>query len=260
MRRVRLGAVEYLNARPLVFGLEQSPRFTIRYDLPSECARLLQAGDIDLGLVPSIEYLRDDAYRAVPGLAITSCGPVTSVALYTRRPIADVRSIVMDTSSRTSVALVRVLCARLFKIQPVIEAQQPDLETMLSRADAALVIGDPALFADHQALGAAKTDLGEEWTSMTGLPFVWAFWAGRPGVLSGTALRALATARDAGVADSDAIADAYCGSERSELCRGYLRDNIKYVLDDRAADGLRRYYDLAARHGVIESPRPMAFY
>ena len=146
---VRLGAVGYLNARPLVFGLDRSPRFTLRYDLPSECARLLQAGDIDLGLVPSIEYLRDDAYRIVPDLAITSCGPVTSVALYTRRPIGDVRSIVMDTSSRTSVALVRVLCARLFNIQPAIEARRPDLDAMLANGDAALVIGDNALLWDH---------------------------------------------------------------------------------------------------------------
>ena len=210
MTPIRLGAVGYLNARPLVVGLDQSPRFTLRYDIPSECARLLQAGDIDLGLVPSIEYLRDDTYRIVPDLAITSCGPVTSVALYSRRPIADVRSIVMDTSSRTSVALVRVLCARLFKIQPVIEAQQPDLDSMLDRGDAALVIGDNALLWDHRQVRVRaavahgdvsdtgpieKIDLGSAWTAMTGLPFVWAFWMGRAGALPSdvTALKARAT-------------------------------------------------------------------
>ena len=107
MTPVRLGAVGYLNARPLVFGLDRSPRFDLRYDLPSECARLLHAGDVDVGLIPSIEYLRGDSYRIVPDLAITSSGPVRSVALFTTRPIGDVRSILMDTSSRTSVALVQ---------------------------------------------------------------------------------------------------------------------------------------------------------
>jgi chorismate dehydratase len=271
MRRVRLGAVEYLNARPLVFGLDQSPRFTIRYDLPSECARLLQAGDIDLGLVPSIEYLRDEAYRAVPGLAITSCGPVTSVALYTRRPIADVRSIVMDTSSRTSVALVRVLCARLFKIQPVIEAQQPDLETMLSRADAALVIGDNALLWDHTRMlsgsagvstGIEKIDLGSAWTSMTGLPFVWAFWTGRAGALDAEDVRALTVARDEGVAQSDAVARGYFRHtpQHHDIGVRYLRDNIKYTLGDRERAALELFYRYAVEAGVTAATRPLLFY
>src|ERR1700681_2319182 len=116
MMPVRLGAVGYLNARPLVFGLDRSPRFDLRYDVPSECARLLHAGDIDVGLIPSIEYLRDDDFRIVPDLAIASRGPVRSVTLYVKRQISDVRSIVVDTGSRTSVALVRVLCERMFKI------------------------------------------------------------------------------------------------------------------------------------------------
>jgi hypothetical protein len=92
MTAVRLGAVGYLNARPLVVGLNRSPRFTLRYDVPSECARLLHAGDIDVGLVPSIEYTRGNAYRIVPDLAIMSDGPVASVALFSTRPIADIRS------------------------------------------------------------------------------------------------------------------------------------------------------------------------
>src|SRR5262245_31716506 len=109
MREVRLGAVAYLNARPLVFGLDRSPRFSLRFDLPSRCAELLHEGAIDVGLIPSIEYLRapeETSYAIVPDLAIGSDGPVASVALYSKRPIADVRSIALDTSSRTSVALV----------------------------------------------------------------------------------------------------------------------------------------------------------
>ena len=118
--RVRLGAVGYLNARPLVYGLDSSPQFDLRYDVPSECARLLHAGAIDVGLIPSIEYLRGGPYRIAPDLAIASRGPVASVAIYTTRPIADVRSIALDTSSRTSVALVSVLCARRFRIRPAL--------------------------------------------------------------------------------------------------------------------------------------------
>ena len=129
--RVRLGAVGYLNARPLVYGLDVSTRFDLRYDVPSECARLLHEGAIDVGLIPSIEYLRGGVYRIAPDLAIASRGPVDSVAIYTTRPIADVRSIALDTSSRTSVALVSVLCARRFRIRPALESRGPDLAEML---------------------------------------------------------------------------------------------------------------------------------
>ena len=122
MTRARLGAVSYLNARPCVVGLDRDPRFDLRFDLPSRCASLLHAGSIDVGLIPSIEYLRGPGgpggYRLVPDVAIISTGPVASVALYTTRPMSDVRSIALDTSSRTSVALTRVLCARAFHINP----------------------------------------------------------------------------------------------------------------------------------------------
>src|SRR2546426_1288693 len=191
MTPVRLGAVGYLNARPLVYGLERSSRFDVRFDVPSVCANLLHGGGIDVGLIPSIEYLRGLAdagsYRIVPDLAIASRGEVASVSLYTRRPMSDVRSIAMDTSSRTSVALVSVLCARLFKVQPAIESRAPDVTAMLADCDAALLIGDNALLADPSPdttyPGVERIDLGEAWTKWTGLPFVYAFWAGRDGSL-----------------------------------------------------------------------------
>ena len=130
MTTVRLGAVAYLNARPLVDGLSHSSAFSLRFDVPSRCADLLHTGAIDVGLIPSIEYLRSPAgasYSIVPDLAIASNGPVASVAIYTTRPMSDVRSIALDASSRTSVALVRVLCARLFGIRPSLEHSSPDL-------------------------------------------------------------------------------------------------------------------------------------
>jgi len=262
MSVARLGAVDYLNARPPVYGLElRSDIFSLRFDVPSKCAALLHEGSIDVGMIPSIEFHRGSSqYQIVGGMGIVSEGQVASVALFSARPVDELRTIAVDTSSRTSTGLLRVLCRERFGIAPEFVPMPPDFVPMLEQCDGALVIGDPALYLDHRAAGLNKIDLGDEWTAMTGLPFVWAFWAGRPGVLSETALRALRTARDAGVAASDGIADAYCGPERAELCRAYLRDNIKYLLDDRAAAGLRRYYELAARHGVIESPRPMAFY
>jgi chorismate dehydratase len=193
-------------------------------------------------------------------MGIISDGPVASVALFARAPLGAVRTIAADTSSRTSNALLRILCRERFGLDPEFVPMPPDPAAMLARCDAALLIGDPALFLDHAALGVEKIDLGWEWTDMTGLPFVWAIWAGRPGALSHEALAALAAARDHGVANRDRIADDYCGPERRALCRAYLRDNIQYVLGDREAEGLRRYYELAAAHELVESARTPVFF
>jgi chorismate dehydratase len=260
MSLTRLGAVAYLNARPLVYGLElKTSLFSLRFDAPSKCAALLHENAIDVGMIPSIEYQRGhEGYRIAGGLAIASDGPVASVALFCRTPLEAVRTIAADTSSRTSIGLLRILCAERFGIDPELVPMLPDADAMLRRCDAALIIGDPALFLDAGALGVRKVDLGDEWTSMTGLPFVWAFWAGRHGALSTEAVDALIAARDAGVAGSDRIADAYCGPERAALGRSYLRDNIFYGLGDREQAGLRRFYELARDHGLVEGLRPIA--
>jgi chorismate dehydratase len=259
---VRLGAVDYLNARPLVYGLERrEDLFVVRFDAPSLCAKLLHEGSIDVGMIPTIEYNRgQDDYRVVPGMAIISEGPVASVALFTKVPLDRIRTIAADTSSRTSNGLLRVLCVERFGISPEFTQRPPDPDAMFASYDAALIIGDPALYLDHAGKGVEKIDLGEQWTTMTGLPFVWAFWAGRPGVLSNEHVTALTEARDAGVANSDRIADDYCGPARSALGRAYLRDNIYYTLGEREAAGLNKYYELAQRHGVIERRRELRFY
>jgi chorismate dehydratase len=276
MTRVRLGAVGYLNARPLVHGLERSTRFDLRFDVPSRCADLLHRDHIDVGLIPTIEYLRgpseawhSDGYRVVPDLAIASRGPVASVALYTTGPVSDVRAIAMDTSSRTSVALVRVLCARSFGIDPALEPRGPDLASMLTSCDAALLIGDNALFqgsgqvmAHARQVTVQKIDLGEVWTAMTGLPFVWAFWAGRPDRLTAGDLQALRQARDAGVTASEPIARQYLADrpERQAAGARYLRDNIKYYLGPDERAGLELFYRYAADAGVVDSVEPLRFY
>jgi chorismate dehydratase len=262
--RVRLGAVGYLNARPHVYGLDRSARFDLRFDVPSKCAELLHEGAIDLGLIPSIEYLRGPAdaphtYCIVPQIAIASRGAVASVALFTRKPIGAVRSIALDTSSRTSVALVRVLCARHFRIRPVFQSRGPDLDSMLDVCDAALLIGDAALFSD--AAGVDKIDLGQIWTEMTGLPFVYAFWAGRSGALVPADVQTLQVARDEGVRRVEEIARTYFSDPRQQAVGArYLRDNIKYDLGEEERAGLELFFRYAAEAGAVPAARELRFF
>jgi chorismate dehydratase len=262
-RPVRLGAVSYLNVRPLVEGLDARPDLvTLRFDVPSACAELLAAGQIDLGMVPSITHADRPGDAIVPGVCIGSEGAVMSVALFTRTELCDVRSIALDTSSRTSAVLTRILCARRFDISPVFTPAVPDLSAMLATADAALLIGDPALFVDHVALGAVKVDLGQAWTDMTGLPFVWAFWAGPEGPVDAGVVTLLQRAAMAGGARTDAIADAYCPGDarRAAVARRYLRAHLRFALDDRAVAGLLTYYREAAALGLIDQPPPLTFF
>jgi predicted solute-binding protein len=260
---VRLGAVGYLNARPLVYGLDRDPRFQVRYDLPSECARLLHAHEIDLGLIPSIEYLRGPRpYGIVLGAGVTSKGPVKSVALYTRCEPRDIRTVAMDTSSRTSVALVTILLSKTHKvvIEPV--AMAPNLDLMLESADAALIIGDVALFLDHEAAGVQKIDLGEAWTNATGLPFVYALWAGWPQAVTPEDVGALLNACRAGVAHVDEIAAEHApgDSARQSMIGRYLRDNIRYRLDGEAEEGLRAFYSYATELGLASYDGELRIY
>ena len=266
---VRLGSVNYLNARPLVAGLDgPATGVSVRFDPPSVCADLLARGDIDLGLIPAIAYADRPADHIVPGVSIGSDGPVASVAIFTRRPMGEVRSIALDTSSRTSVALTRIMCRRRFGITPTLARHAPDLVAMLTAHDAALIIGDPALFADVPALSAAigqavdKIDLGALWTEMTGLPFVWAFWAGAATAATPDLVKRLQATRDRGLEQSDALADAYVASTPAlqPLARRYLREHIAYGLTPRMLEGLAAYYREAQAVGVIDGPvQPLFF-
>lgn len=258
---VRLGAVSYLNVRPLVSGLADRPGVSLRFDVPSLCARLLADGEIDLGMVPSITYLDRPGDRIVPGVCIGSDGPVDSVALFSRKPIREIRSIALDSSSRTSAMLTRILCRRQFHIAPTFVPHGPDLDSMLASADAALLIGDPALFADAAAHRAIKIDLGAEWTGMTGLPFVWAFWSGRADAADAGVTRILNEAAAIGRSNTDAVADAYCAgdSARQVIARRYLRQHMRFDLDDRAITGLETYYREAAALGLVTA-RPLEWF
>lgn len=277
MSAIRIGAVGYLNARPLVFGLERNPRFDVRFDLPSRCADLLHEGQSDLGLIPSIELMRSprsvDAYRVVPDLAVTSRGAVASVAIFTTCDPRDIRSIALDTSSRTSVALTRVICSRILNISPRLEPHAPDLPAMLARADAALIIGDIALFLSsgplvirdgdgERTVQVEKIDLGALWFEHTGLPFVYAFWAGRQGVLTAEDIRALQRTRDDALDQFPAIVDLYFPGDagRRQTAERYLRDNIRYRLGAEEREGLERFYRYAAEAGVIPRAAAPLFY
>lgn len=260
---IRIGAVGYLNARPLTWALDADPeRWAIRYDLPSVCSSLLHAGQVDLGLVPSIDYLQDPDYRFVPGVGIGSRGPIASVALYTRVPVERITSIALDTSSRTSVTLIRVLCRQRFGISPEFVAHGPDLTAMVAAADAGLLIGDPAFEADPAGLGLRKVDLGEEWTAMTGLPFIYAAWTGRPGVVTEADVEALQRAQVIGVQSVDAIAAEYGRGDtrRTTRAAAYLRDNVKYGLGPDEARGLQLFLNYAADLGLAPRRRTLEFF
>jgi chorismate dehydratase len=262
-KAIRIGAVGYLNARPLTWALDRDrKRWQVRYDVPSVCAALLYAGEVDLGLVPSVEYLSAPDYRIVPGIGVGSRGPVASVALYSRRPVREVERIALDTSSRTSVALIRVLCHHHFHIEPEFVAHGPDLAAMTRVADAALLIGDPAFDAEHEALGLEKIDLGEEWGRMTGLPFIYAAWTGRAGAVDADDVRALQEAQAEGVRDAEAIAAEYGRGDgrRTAKALAYLRHNVKYGIGPDEAKGLQLFLDYAADLGLAPARRRLEFY
>lgn len=262
MSKLRLGAVSYLNTKPLVYGLEAHPdQFDVRFDVPAKCAELLHEDKVDLGLIPAIEYQRGE-YAIVPGIAIASHGDVATVAVFTRKPIGQVETLALDLSSRTSVALTRVLCAKRWQIAPKFTPAEPDLEAMLLKADAALVIGDPAFEIDAEKHNVTKVDLGGEWKALTGLPFVYAMWVGRPGAVSQAQCRALQQARDRGVAHLPEIAKQVSGGDGAleQRALAYLRDNLKFELGEAEQAGLRKFHELAAEISVISELKPLRFY
>ncbi|MCE2450614.1 MAG: menaquinone biosynthesis protein [Candidatus Latescibacteria bacterium] len=252
----RLGAVPYLNTRPLVVALECNPApFALSYSVPSRCARELADGTIDVGIIPAIEYARSARpYWIVPNIAIGSQGPVLTVRLFCRRPLPQVERIALDTSSRTSVALLSILLREKFAFTPQLIEAPPDLEDMLECADAALLIGDqvfPHLDGELDSL-----DLGQEWTAMTDLPFVFAFWAGRQQALTPAQVQQLQRAKDQGVCQVPSIAAAHS----REFYERYLTHHIRFDLDEAAQAGLRLFYQLAHRHGLIDAVPLLRFY
>jgi chorismate dehydratase len=246
---LRLGVVPYLNVAPIVHGLAGDERFLLVRDVPSRIAERLHAGEIDVGMIPSIEYAAGE-YAIVPGIAIGSRGPVRSVSLFHRVPLERVRRVALDASSRTSAALLKVLLRERLGREPEYATAPPSVTAMLDEADAALVIGDPALYFDGDV---PRLDLGAEWQALTGLPFVYAFWAGRPGVLEPSDVTRLQDSLRAGLRELPRIAAQYNGHGAGRFAENeaYLRSNIAYGLGDEEVAGLREFYRRAHAAGLI---------
>ena len=252
--------VAYLNAAPLVHSVATDPAFEIVRDVPSRIADALHAGRVDLGVIPSIEYGAGD-YAIVPGVAIASRGAVRSVCLFHRRPLHELRRVALDSSSRTSAALLRVLLRERLGRDPEYVVMPPSLPDMLAAADAALLIGDRALYADD---GEPRLDLGQEWAERTGLPFVWAFWAGRREAAAAADVARLQAALAAGLQALPAIASTYNsavgGADRAALNERYLRSNIVYWLGEAEVNGLKEFYRRAFGLGLLSRVPELRFY
>jgi len=177
---MHLSAVSYLNTRPLVWGLMSGPQHgqvQLDFDLPSVCAQRLASKEVDAGLVPVIEAARQHLTQ-IGSLGIACTGAVRSIQLISKLPIAEIRTLALDSSSRSSVMLARIILDQGYKVIPETNVMPPDLAAMLGKSDAALIIGDPALRLDPNADGLHSLDLGEEWFKLTSLPMVFAIWAG----------------------------------------------------------------------------------
>jgi chorismate dehydratase len=246
---VRIGAVNYLNSKPLIEGLpELLPDAELVLDYPSRLADALEAGRLDVALIPSIEVLRNPGYEIVSDACVATRGPVLSVKLYSRVPIGDIRSLALDAGSRTSAALARVMLHERFGVMPRLAELPFERAPESADTDAILVIGDRAMHAPGETF-AATWDLGEEWRRWSGLPFVFAVWAARAGADVALVEEALGQARDLGVERAPAIArrEAPKLGISETLALEYLTKNLHFRLGSAERSGLRMFCELAAR-------------
>ena len=261
-RPIRIGAVRYLNSKPLIYRLaELAAPAELRLDVPSRLADELASGELDVALVPSIEYFRGRDYRIVPGMAIAAHGPVLSVKLYSRVEPSRIQTLALDEGSRTSVALTKILLQRRYGIQPQTRPLPLGTPAQETDADAVLVIGDRAI--RPLDLGQVATfDLGEEWLRETGLPFVFAMWVARAGVDLGLAVRALRLAKQSGIEHIQEIAECEgppLGITVAECVR-YLTDFIHFDLGPREIEGLELFYQSAVALGLAPQGVSLVFH
>jgi len=251
---LRISLVDFLNARPLTWGLlrEPAPGVSVSRDAPSVCAEKLASGQADVGLIPSIEYQRIPGLRAVRGLGIAAASEVRSVLLVSNVSREKIGSVALDPASRTSAALTRILLGRRYGLRPAY-AEGGD------SADARLIIGDPALKTRQN--GHVVLDLAAEWRAFSGHPFVFAFWAVRGSAATPEVERLLRTSYDAGRREFPRLVrEEAAESGLSEaVVEDYLRHALHYELDDGDLEGLSFFYRLAAEDGLIEQARPLEF-
>ena len=260
MRKLRISAISYLNTAPLMWDFEHGEagsHFEISYTIPSACARALAEGSADIGIIPAAAYTQIPGMKILPDVAIASRQAVRSILLVSKVPIEKVHSVALDSSSMTSVALLKTLL-QWKACNPEYTPMQPDIDEMLSRHDAGLLIGDPALQIDRSRY--YTLDLAEEWIRVTGKPFVFAFWAVRgeapkesDPVIDLPAI--FRNSRDHGLepANLGKIVDEWSArlNLSSEEVRSYLTQNIHYRLDPTCLDGLRLFYRHASEIGAL---------
>jgi chorismate dehydratase len=254
MAMVRIGAVNYLNSKPLVCGLEAlAPEVRLSFDLPSRLADSLAAGRLDVALIPTVEFFRAPGYRVVSDACVACRGPVLSVKLHFRVLPSEVRRVALDEGSRTSSALTQILLAELHGVQPELEPLPIGCGLAASDADAVLLIGDRAIVDGSVDKGIVDIwDLGERWFHWTGLPFVFAMWIARPDVQTVEVAPVLNASRDDGLRQLARIAarEAELLGITRELATRYLRENLHFKLGRRERDGLRKFYQLCVKHGL----------
>jgi chorismate dehydratase len=271
-RRLRIAAIRFLNPAPLMWDFEHRPLSTalaIRYEidwmLPSECADRLTTGAADIGLVPIASLATIPGLRILPGCVIASKGRVRSLLLVRRadRSLADIRNVAADTASRTTLAYSRILFHKWGNPDVPFQPMTADLDAMLDRADAAILIGDPALMAlEERANRFERTgeelvyhDLAEEWHSLTGLPFVSAVWGATASsrLLDKNVARDFILSRDHGLKNIDALVAEWSRQLplSEETIRTYLTRNIHYALDEECVEGMWGFFRMAAETGAL---------
>lgn len=264
MNVLKIGAVPFLNTKPLIYGLEMNQGkdlLELHYAHPALAAHMLEDGSLDLAILPSIEYARMQNLFIVPGISIAARGPVASVNLYCRKPLSEVKSIALDKRSRTSVALLKILCAEHYDISPGMKEMEPDIRVMLQDCDAALLIGDDALYQEEEM--AEIRDLALDWFGLTSLPFVFAFWAGRQGAVGFEEHLILRSSLQQGLMNVRKIAANYPSpriANSAELNEKYLTENIRYSFGENELDGLKLFYIKAWENGIIEGVPRFRFY
>jgi chorismate dehydratase len=259
MPALRLSVVQYLNTVPLIWGMlhgEQRGKFELQLTVPSGCADAIAQRQADVGIVPSIEYQRLDHVEILPGMSIASKQEVKSVLLLSKMPLSQVQTVALDESSRTSAALVRILMQKFYSRPVKFSPAAPKAGEMLRQADAALLIGDPALAYS----GPAKVyDLAQEWRKFTGLPFVFALWMGHANL--SRHLADFAASLEFGLTHMDDIAAEYApklGLTPSAV-KVYLTRNIDYSLDEENRQGLKLFYKFAHEVGIIPAEKEIRF-
>lgn len=269
MKRLRISAISYLNTAPLMWDFDHGhvgSQFEINYTIPSLCAASLQAGTADIGIIPAAAYATIPSLSVIPGVAIASRRAVRSILLVCKAPLAEIKSVALDSSSMTSVALTKVLFAKWWGGTRDYAAMAPNVEQMLAEHDAALVIGDPALRIDRSRY--LTYDLAEEWIRFTGKPFVFAFWAIRQAALRETEVSpdlasTFQRSRDHGLlpANVDQISRDWAPrlDLSQEQVRTYLVDHIHYQLDPACLEGLNLFYREAAECGALPVVSELTF-